>query len=1214
MDPCAGDGAAVLGLLGELVDLKNSPVEVKMYACEMEQSRAEGLKTNAGNIGWWLTKECLHSDAFRVTFSKKDRYGDKGGANLLFLNPPYDTDRVHGRLEQRFLDRFTSALASDGLLVLVVPFYALKASAELLAMEYDDIRCFRFPQADYEAFRQVVLFARKTSTRFGADPEIVARVQAWASDDQSIPELSGAPLYEIRLSEPYKGGMGEWKTRQVDLTALLGKVRPWAHTTRGGALIPVPGIIPDVPVQELLLRTYPVATPPRPAHIAAGIASGLFNGARISANDTTSGFPDLLIKGVFDREYKTIEEKHAKDGSVKAVVQVQQPKLVTTVLDLSTHKYQVLSTGTEETGRTSIAGMNVADLLKYYGDSLMGVMSKQCPVLYDPRRDAASIPLAESPRKMFTAQAHAAKALVKLLGGLNAGRIKRRGKAAILLGEIGSGKSTVALMTGRSIKANRFLIMCPPHLLTSWRNEIAAVLPEATALVLSSVEDLQAAEKVTADSEHPVICILSREVGKLTHAWEGVGKVCPKCGNRTPNVDLAKKRARCEHKKLIAGDLLFQEARRLAVFLQPHAPEEHTICTLLRGHFDHVRSENYAKRKTEGHFSNLDPSFVDTALWLLLDRCEGWNVSEDLGKAIRMLLLATWSVERVAAVARMFLSSERLQEFGRSLLLMLPPGHPEQAAIQAEFPQTNRYTYGHDAWSQFKANVVDLTNNGSVKYPFPVAWRDGMLWVDEVKANSLKAALRAAYFMAHLGQYHWSEECGEELFGAVPEPRRVSLAKHILRYYPKFFDFLILDEGHEYGNSDTAQTIAANRLTSLGIPTILMTGSIMNGYAESLFSNMWALSPDFRTEFERDEKQRFIDRYGYRKRMLEDKNEKGEVIEFGSQSDRVTRSERVVGNAPGLLPLFLLRHLLPISVTLHKTDLAIDLPPCRQQRHVIETDADVKRNYEVLQRALADQIRKDQFEPELAGRLFGQLAELPSYLDRATSDVGNVDSGDFEIRYPEILGSKLVAAQVGLSSDRILPKEEWMLSLVEKELAEGRRVMVFSWHVDLLPRLSRLISERIGEDAPILYADKVATAKRQGWIDREIVKKGRRVMVTNPTCIQTGLNNLVHFSSEVWMESPACNPITYRQAIGRIDRIGQTLETRVHFAVYGDTLQVQLYDLLMKKVAVSVSTDGLDPEAALQAAGLGEDDYLAGLSIGKQLWAMIGGLDMEAAA
>lgn len=179
-----------------------------------------------------------------------------------------------------------------------------------------------------------------------------------------------------------------------------------------------------------------------------------------------------------------------------------------------------------------------------------------------------------------------------------------------------------------------------------------------------------------------------------------------------------------------------------------------------------------------------------------------------------------------------------------------------------------------------------------------------------------------------------------------------------------------------------------------------------------------------------------------------------------------------------------------------------------------------------------------------------------------------------------------------------------MLEIVRSELAEGRNVMVFSWHVTLLPRLARIISEAIQENVPILYADKVATGKRQDWIDAKVVKPNARVLVCNPVAIQTGLNNLVHFASQIWMENPACGPIIFRQAVGRVDRIGQKKDTRIHFLVFKDTLQEQMYDLLMRKVEVSVSTDGLDNESMLASAGVGNQHY-SGMSIGRQLWAMI---------
>jgi hypothetical protein len=58
--------------------------------------------------------------------------------------------------------------------------------------------------------------------------------------------------------------------------------------------------------------------------------------------------------------------------------------------------------------------------------------------------------------------------------------------------------------------------------------------------------------------------------------------------------------------------------------------------------------------------------------------------------------------------------------------------------------------------------------------------------------------------------------------------------------------------------------------------------------------------------------------------------------------------------------------------------------------------------------------------------------------------------------------------------------------------------------------------------------------------------------------VQTGLNNLVYFADEVWLENPACNPVVYRQAVGRVDRIGQKKPTSIMFPLYQGTSQVDL--------------------------------------------------------
>ena len=140
---------------------------------------------------------------------------------------------------------------------------------------------------------------------------------------------------------------------------------------------------------------------------------------------------------------------------------------------------------------------------------------------------------------------------------------------------------------------------------------------------------------------------------------------------------------------------------------------------------------------------------------------------------------------------------------------------------------------------------------------------------------------------------------------------------------PRRFDLLILDEVHEYSNQGTAQQKAAHRLAEIGIPTLALTGSIMGGYASSLFANMWALDRDFRREFERGDKSTFIRRYGFQKLLVSENGngKKDRPRDFGVRSDREQRTVRVLGEAPGVLPLFLLRHLLPAGVLVHKEDL-----------------------------------------------------------------------------------------------------------------------------------------------------------------------------------------------------------------------------------------------------------------------------------------------------
>jgi hypothetical protein len=121
-----------------------------------------------------------------------------------------------------------------------------------------------------------------------------------------------------------------------------------------------------------------------------------------------------------------------------------------------------------------------------------------------------------------------------------------------------------------------------------------------------------------------------------------------------------------------------------------------------------------------------------------------------------------------------------------------------------------------------------------------------------------------------------------------------------------------------------------------------------------------------------------------------------------------------------------------------------------------------------------------------------------------------------------------------------------------------------------------------------LDARKVPTAKREAWIDRHVLDPGVEVLLVNPNAVRTGLNNLVAFSVGLWYEMDL-SATTYRQAGGRLHRIGQARPVTLKTAYYAGTAQEVTFDLIARKITASLQVDGLDLQAALEAAGASEE-------------------------
>jgi hypothetical protein len=570
VDPCAGDGTAILTLRKLWVESycpdSASPAgpwskQMGIRACELEAERARALDEALE----YSVDRAYHADAFRLCSTGPA----DAGATVLFLNPPYDHDPELGRLEHRFLLRFAPHLhPGAGFLFYLVPHYALAPSAEFLARHFLEIRAWRLPEPEFQAFRQILLVGRRAGRPLASAP-FAPKILEWSRDAACLPVLP-----EV-CPDPYVVDTEEadfelnYAIAPYDLTAAVEAFQPWKDAPLGVSLS----------ARELLGQRFETAMPPKPVHIALALSSGMFNGHRLEPNDP-GRHPPLLAKGIFDREFVEVSERRNSEGDVVATVEIEQPSLSLTVLRLDNYTFHRLASGTIPVGGDDVSLWNAADLIVNYDRSLARLLRHQFPALHDPQRPDHQIALPPLARKPYRAQAEAVQAALKLIA---------RGFNPFLVAEVGTGKSTMALTIAAALSpahhaktteelrrqglpsrvpcVKKTLILCPPHLLQSWSHQAAAVLPDCAVRIVTGPRDLE---------EPAQIYILSRETAKLGFQYGGLEGRCGGCGapvETSPDVN-ASHRLHCEAVKRRPRNRSARLAETLATLLAPAYPNQ----------------------------------------------------------------------------------------------------------------------------------------------------------------------------------------------------------------------------------------------------------------------------------------------------------------------------------------------------------------------------------------------------------------------------------------------------------------------------------------------------------------------------------------------------------------------------------------------------------------------------------------------------------------
>ena len=150
-------------------------------------------------------------------------------------------------------------------------------------------------------------------------------------------------------------------------------------------------------------------------------------------------------------------------------------------------------------------------MLKHQSSIISQIKNNYMPK-YRPDTDNQPLP-AGLLRKPIGGQEITLRAAVKSL------KINGNGTIA---GEMGTGKTLLAIIAAVMAGKKRILVLCPPHLVEKWKREVNMTFSPTAAWAVTpqSITDLNRIKAEYADYPAALFVIISREKAKLSYGWQ----------------------------------------------------------------------------------------------------------------------------------------------------------------------------------------------------------------------------------------------------------------------------------------------------------------------------------------------------------------------------------------------------------------------------------------------------------------------------------------------------------------------------------------------------------------------------------------------------------------------------------------------------------------------------------------------------------------------
>ncbi|HEV2314761.1 MAG TPA: helicase-related protein [Candidatus Acidoferrales bacterium] len=488
-----------------------------------------------------------------------------------------------------------------------------------------------------------------------------------------------------------------------------------------------------------------------------------------------------------------------------------------------------------------------------------------------------------------------------------------------------------------------------------------------------------------------------------------------------------------------------------------------------------------------------------------------------------------------------------------------------------------RHAYGHAQCGRYQGSVV----NPDTGCP---------IYLGEDGERLLSADFKKAKLSEILGARNGDESAKlrRALYSALwqadgTKTRRFAPVDFIGRYMPDFFDYAIADEVHEL-KGDTAQGNALGTLAACAQRTVVLTGTLLGGYADEVFNILYRVEPSKMVAegFEYGEAgvRTFTETYGLLEKIT--------VIEPADNACSEARVTKRIRRRPGASPLLFGRFLMSLGAFISLEDISEALPPYGEEVVSVEMDAPLKQAYEKLEEDVKTALKEHRGNQSVMSVALNALLLYPDRPFR----LGNLYGWEYD---PETQRKErfLIAETLDLDERLVCAKERRLVEEVKAELARGRRCQIYAVYTqkrDVTRRLERILSNE-GIRVAVLTTE-VPPESREGWYERQL-RAGVQAVICHPKLVQTGLD-LIDFPTILFYET-GYSVYVLRQASRRSWRIGQRLPVKVKFLHYAETMQESCLRLMGTKLLVSLAMEGKFSSEGLQAINE-EDDVLTAMA------------------